>query len=447
MNMNLFDQKKNQESQSSKHAEPLAYRMRPQTLKDFINQKHILDNGKPLLRAIQADRLTSLILYGPPGVGKTALAFIISNITQSEFVRINAAASSVKELREIIKHAKRRIKSLGKRTIVFIDEIHRFNKAQQDVLMSDVEQGNIILIGATTYNPFFSIVPALVSRSGIYELKRLSEKDILNILKKALKDEKRGLGKLKIDISQKVLNQIAKISDGDARRALNILEVAALTTEPDKKKIIYITKKIISECVQKKIVLYDKSEDAHYDTISSFIKSMRASRPDAALYWLAKMIYAGEDPRFIARRIVICASEDVGNADPNALVLANSAYQAAEFVGMPEAKIPLAQAAIYVACAPKSNACYKAIEKALEDVEKGRLFEIPDHLKDAHYKGAKRLGRGKGYKYPHSDEEGAKKQKYIPKNKRYYYPKDSGFEAKIKKELSKKEHLFRENNA
>jgi putative ATPase len=278
-------------------------------------------------------------------------------------------------------------------------------------------------------------------------LKRLSEKDILNILKKALKDEKRGLGKLKIDISQKVLNQIAKISDGDARRALNILEVAALTTEPDKKKIIYITKKIISECVQKKIVLYDKSEDAHYDTISSFIKSMRASRPDAALYWLAKMIYAGEDPRFIARRIVICASEDVGNADPNALVLANSAYQAAEFVGMPEAKIPLAQAAIYVACAPKSNACYKAIEKALEDVEKGRLFEIPDHLKDAHYKGAKRLGRGKGYKYPHSDEEGAKKQKYIPKNKRYYYPKDSGFEAKIKKELSKKEHLFRENNA
>lgn len=445
--MDLFKKEKLEEKSYKRRSEPLAYRMRPRNLDEFVNQKHILGEDKPLLRAIKADRLTSVILYGPPGVGKTALASAISNITKSIFIHLNATTTSVKELKDILRRAKKEVKSYNKRTIIFLDEIHRFNKAQQDVLMPDVEEGNIILIGATAHNPFFSIVPALISRSGVYELKKLSEKDILKIMKAALEDKERGLGKLKIEMSKDALGMISRLSDGDARRALNALEIGALTTKPDKNGVINYTKKVASECLQKKVVLYDKGEDAHYDTISAFIKSMRASRPDASLYWLAKMIYAGEDPRFIARRIIICAAEDVGNADPQALMVANSAYQASEIIGMPEAKIPLAQAAVYVACAPKSNAAYMGIEKALEDVEKRPLLEVPEYLKDSHYKGAKKLGHGEGYIYPHSDKEKAKKQKYLPEVRKYYEPKNVGFEAELKKMLHRKEELFKKKNS
>ncbi len=445
--MSLFNKEELDLKINKGRSRPLAYRMRPRSLDEFVNQRHILDEGKPLLRAIKADRLTSVILYGPPGVGKTALASVISNITKSLFLHLNATTTTVKELKYILDQAKQRVRVFNRRTIIFLDEIHRFNKTQQDVLMHDVEEGNIILIGATTHNPFFSITPALISRSSIFELKPLSIEDVLKILKQALKDKERGLGKLKIKISQETLKLIASASDGDARRALNILEIGSLTTKPDKDGVINYTMKVASDCIQKKIVLYDKKEDAHYDTISSFIKSMRASDVDATLYWLAKMIYAGEDPRFIARRIIICAAEDVGNADPQALVVANSAYQASEFIGMPEAKIPLAQAAIYVACAPKSNAAYLGIEKALEDVEKNYLLEVPDYLKDSHYKGAQKLGRGQGYIYPHTNKEAAQKQRYLPEKRRYYYPKDAGFEAKFKKMLDEKERLFKENNS
>lgn len=433
--MNLFKDNEIKKETHEKDYPPLAYRMRPRTLGEFVNQKHILSEGKPLLRLIEADRVTSIILYGPPGIGKTALATVISRMTKSLFMQINAASSSVKELKEIIHQAKKRKKLYNQKTIVFVDEIHRFNKAQQDILMPDVEEGNVVLIGATTHNPFFSIIPSLISRSGVFELKTLSESDILILLDSALKDKERGLGKLKIKISDEALKIIARTSDGDGRRALNTLEVGVLTTKPDKEGVISYTSEVALNCVQKKAVLYDKNEDGHYDTISSFIKSMRGSDPDATLYWLAKMIYAGEDPRFIARRIVICAAEDVGNADPQALILANAALNVSEFIGMPEARIPLAQAAVYIACAPKSNASYMGIEKALEDVKEKRLFEVPDHLKDTHYKGAQELKRGEGYIYPHSDEKGALKQKYLPHKHRYYFPKDKGFEAKFKKKM------------
>jgi putative ATPase len=435
--MDLFKEE-TEKSNKRKKWEPLAYRMRPETLDEFVNQKQLLGKNKPLLRAIEADRLSSIILYGPPGVGKTALGSVISNITESFFIHLNAATTSVTELKDLLKQASKRIRSYNRRTILFLDEIHRFNKAQQDVLMPDVEEGNIILIGSTTYNPFFSIIPALLSRSSIYELKKLTNDDLIKIMKAALHDKERGLGKLKIKISEDTLRSIAFASDGDARRALGALEIGALTTNPSPEGVIHYTRKVASECLQKKTVLYDKKEDAHYDTISAFIKSMRGSDPDASLYWLAKMIYAGEDLRFIARRIVICAAEDVGNADPQALVIANSAYQAAESIGYPEAKIPLAQATVYIACAPKSNAAYMGIERALEDVEKKPLLEVPQHLKDSHYKGAEKLGKGKGYIYPHSDKEKAEKQKYLPQNRRYYYPKNVGLEAKFKRLLEDK---------
>ncbi len=401
--------------------QPLAYRMCPGSLDEYVGQNHILGPGKLLRRAIESDRITSIILYGPPGTGKTALARIIAAKTKAHFEWLNAAAIGLDEIRKVIQQAKsRRVK--GMKTIVFLDEIHRFNKLQQDALLPDVEDGNITLISATVENPFFYVNSALLSRSQIFELKPLSAEDILTVLHNALKDKDRGLGNLDILADENALKHIAKMSDGDARKALSALEVAALTTPPDdRSRRIHITIEIAEESIQKKVIVYDKKGDQHYDTISAFIKSMRGSDPDAAVYYLAKMIYAGEDPRFIARRIVICASEDVGNADPMALIIATSALRAAEFIGMPEARIPLAQATIYVAQAPKSNAGYKAIEAALKDVSTEETMEVPDHLKDSHYPGAKKLGHGNGYKYPH-DYGGYVEQEYLKKKKKYYNP-------------------------
>ena len=401
--------------------QPLAYRMCPGSLDEYVGQNHILGPGKLLRRAIESDRITSIIVYGPPGTGKTALARIIAAKTKSHFEWLNAAAIGLDEIRKVIQQAKsRRVK--GMKTIVFLDEIHRFNKLQQDALLPDVEEGNITLISATVENPYFYVNSALLSRSQIFELKPLSAEDILTVLQNALNDKDRGLGNLDILADENALKHIAKMSDGDARKALSALEVAALTTPPDdRSRRIHITIDIAEESIQKKVIVYDKKGDQHYDTISAFIKSMRGSDPDAAVYYLAKMIYAGEDPRFIARRIVICASEDVGNADPMALIIATSALRAVEFIGMPEARIPLAQATIYVAQAPKSNAGYKAIEAALKDVSTEETMEVPDHLKDSHYPGAKKLGHGTGYKYPH-DYGGYVEQEYLKKKKKYYNP-------------------------
>jgi putative ATPase len=395
---------------------PLAYRMCPRTLDEYVGQRHILGPGKLLRRAIEADRITSLILYGPPGTGKTALARIIAEKTKAHFEWLNAATIGLDEIRKVIRQAKDR-RSKDIHTIVFLDEIHRFNKLQQDALLPDVEEGNIILIAATVENPFFYVNSALLSRSQVFELKPLTVEDILKVLDNAIQDKERGLGNLNIIADENSLKHIAKMSDGDARKALSAVEIAALTTDPDKDGNIKITIQIAEESIQKKVIVYDKKGDQHYDTISAFIKSMRGSDQDAAIYYLAKMLYAGEDPRFIARRIVICASEDVGNADPMALVVATSALRAVEFIGMPEARIPLAQATIYVAKAPKSNACYKAIEAALKDVSTEETMVVPDHLKDSHYPGAKKLGHGIGYKYPH-DYGGYVEQDYLPEKKK-----------------------------
>ena len=400
--------------------EPLAYRMCPRTLDEYAGQEHLLGKGKLLRRAIEADRITSLILYGPPGTGKTALARIIAAKTEAHFEWLNAATAGLDELRKVLKSAKDK-KTKEIRTILFLDEIHRFNKLQQDALLPDVEEGNIILIAATVENPFFYVNSALLSRSQVFELKHLSEENILQILHNALSDKERGLGNLNLDVDEDALRHLSKISDGDARRGLSALEVAALTTPANENGIIKIDLKAAEESIQKKVVLYDKKGDQHYDTISAFIKSMRGSDPDAAVYYLAKMLYAGEDPRFIARRIVICSSEDVGDADPMALVIATSALRAVKFIGMPETRIPISQAAIYIEKKKKSNACYLAIEAAMADIEKEQTMEAPDHLKDAHYPAAKKLGHGKGYKYPH-DYGGYVEQEYLPKKKKYYKP-------------------------
>ncbi len=430
--MDLFEEKK----ANNKDA-PLAARMRPSNLDEFVGQVHILGKGKILRRAIEADRISSLILYGPPGVGKTSLGRCTANVTKSLYVAINATTSNVEELRRVIAAAKLKKANSGQKTILFIDEIHRFNKAQQDVLLPDVEEGNPILIGATVHNPFFSLASPLLSRSLVCELKTLKENEILTILNSALKDKDRGLGNYKVKMDKKALSFLAKTCEGDARRALNALEVGVLTTPKSKEDFINFTLEVAAESIQKKAVLYDKDEDAHYDTASAFIKAMRGSDPDAALYWMAKMLYAGEDPRFIARRVCILAAEDVGNADPLAIVLANAALQISEFVGMPEARIPLAQAVVYVSCAPKSNASYLAIDKAYQDIEQEKVQEVPDHLKDASYPGAKTLGHGQGYKYAHDYEGHFVKQKYTRKKVRYYEPTDIGYEAKIKARLEK----------
>ncbi|MFA5085915.1 MAG: replication-associated recombination protein A [Candidatus Omnitrophota bacterium] len=414
-----------------KQDEPLAARMRPKRLDDFVGQEHILGPDKLLRRLIESDKISSLILYGPSGCGKTTLALIIKDRTDSHFERINAASNNVSDMRKILDGAKKRQTMDGKRTILLVDEIHRFNKAQQDVLMPDVESGNPILIGTTTHNPFFYVNAALLSRSQVFEFKKLSDSNIIKTIKRSLEDKKDGLGNVAIKIDDDAMKHLAKICEGDARRALSALEVGALTTKAGKDKNIHITLKVMEESIQKKAVVYDKDEDGHYDTISAFIKSMRGSDPDAVLYWLAKMIYAGEDPRFIARRIIICASEDVGNADPQALVVAAAALQSIEFVGMPEARIPLAQAAVYVACAPKSNAAYMGIESALKDVEEGKTLDVPDHLKDATMD-SEEFGHGKGYKYAHDFKDHYVKQEYKPSNKTYYIPTEMGYEKKIK---------------
>jgi len=432
--MDLFSKTVNQKPPTEN--EPLAIRVRPKTLDQFIGQEHILGKDKLLRRLIESDTITSVILYGPPGCGKTTLALIISEKTNSYFERINAASNNVADLRKIIDNAKKREFIDGRRTILLIDEIHRFNKAQQDVLMPDVEAGNPVLIGTTTHNPFFYVNAALLSRSQVFEFKKLSDDNIIKIIKNALGDKVKGLGNEPVNMDDEAAMHLAKVSEGDARRALSALEVGVLTTPAGKDKKAHFTLKTAEESIQKKAVVYDKDEDGHYDTISAFIKSMRGSDPDAALYWLAKMIYAGEDPRFIARRIIICASEDVGNADPQALVVAAAALQSVEFVGMPEARIPLAQAAVYVACAPKSNAAYLGIESALKDVAEGRVLEVPDHLKDATMD-SEAFGHGKDYKYAHDFKNHYVKQEYKPSNKIYYIPTDIGQEKKIKEWLAK----------
>lgn len=424
---------------------PLATRMRPQTLSDFVGQSHILSEGNLLLRQIQADRVSSLIFYGPPGVGKTSLAEVIAQTTQKKFSPINAVTSSVAELRTKIEEAKNRLQTTQQQTILFVDEIHRFNKAQQDVLLPHVESGVIAFIGATTHNPFFYINSTLLSRSQIFELNPLNETEIKEILRRALQDKERGLGQLRIDANEEALAHLAKVSDGDARKALNALEVGAKTTPKNNQGKIVFNLQTAEESIQKKQVLYDQNEDAHYDTASAFIKSMRGGDPDAAIYWVAKMLYAGEDPRFIARRLVIAASEDVGNADPRALLMATAALKAIEFVGMPEARIPLAQAVIYVACAPKSNASYTAIDAALKDVEVGRTQSVPRHLRDAHTSGAKKLGNGEGYLYPHSFEGHVVEQDYLEEKRSYYKPSNQGYEQIIQQrfeqwELKKKKN-------
>jgi len=411
--------------------------MRPRDLGEFAGQAHILGPGQLLRRAIEADRIQSLIFYGPPGTGKTSLAQIIARHTRCRFERLNGVESNVADMRRVLSGAANRLENTGQPTILFIDEIHRFNKAQQDVLLPDVESGVVRLIGATTHNPFFFVNSPLVSRSQTFELHPLTEVELLGLLQRALSDPERGLGFMKIQADEAALRHLAKLADGDARKALNALEIAALTTPPDSAGIIVIDLAAAEQSIQKKAVVYDGDGDAHYDTISAFIKSMRGSDPDAALYWLAKMIHAGEDPRFIARRIVIHAAEDVGLADPMALVLANAAFQAAEFIGWPEARIPIAEATLYIATANKSNSTIKAIDAALEDVKSGRTLAVPEHLRDASYEGAKRLGHGEGYQYAHAFPGHFVVQDYLGAEKRYYEPSDQGVERKIKERVEK----------
>ncbi len=410
---------------------PLASRMRPRTLDEVVGQDHIIGEDRLLSRAIRADRIGSLIFYGPPGTGKTTLAQVIANTTHSRFIQINATTAGKKDMEEAVQKAKDALGMEERRTILFVDEIHRFNKAQQDYLLPFVEDGTVTLIGATTENPYFEVNRALVSRSRIFELRPLDEKDLEKILRRALADKERGLGNLNVVADDDAVGFLADMANGDARAALNALELGALTTAPGKDGIIRITLDVASECIQKRVLNYDREGDNHYDTVSAFIKSMRGSDPDAAVYYLARMLYAGEDPEFITRRIMICASEDVGNADPNALVVAVAAAQAVERVGMPEAQIILSQAVTYIACAPKSNASYKAVNEAMASVKNEPTGGIPPYLKDAHYSGAKDLGRGLTYKYPHDFENHYVDQQYLPdelRGRRFYIPSDNGYE-------------------
>jgi putative ATPase len=417
--------------------QPLAARMRPRGLEEYVGQSHILGPGQLLRRAIEADRIQSLIFYGPPGTGKTSLAQIIAHRTKSRFERLSGVESTVADMRRVLASASNRLQNSGLSTILFIDEIHRFNKAQQDVLLPDVESGVVRLIGATTHNPFFFVNAPLVSRSQIFELRPLDENDLLDLLKRALSDKERGLAAMPLKVEEDALRHLAKVSDGDARKALNSLEIAALTTVPDSDGFIHITLGVAEQCIQRKAIVYDGDGDAHYDTISAYIKSMRGSDPDAALYWLAKMIHAGEDPRFITRRLVICASEDVGLADPMALVVANAAHQAAEWIGWPESRIIIAEATIYVATANKSNSAYLAIDAALEDIRSGRTLAVPEHLRDTHYKGAKRLGHGEGYQYSHDHPDHFVAQDYLGAGRTYYTPTEQGVEKKIKERVDR----------
>jgi putative ATPase len=419
---------------------PLAARMRPRNLQEYIGQEHLLSPGKLLRRALEADRISSMILYGPPGVGKTSLAQVIALHTESHFISLSGVEGSVSELRKAITTALEKGRS-GKKTILFIDEIHRLNKAQQDALLPDVEKGTVQLLGATTQNPCFSVIAPLLSRSQIFELKPLSIEELITLQRAALADCERGLGDLPVDLESEAARHLATVSDGDARKCLSALEIAVSTTQFGSDGRLAITLLIAQESIQKKAIVYDRSGDAHYDVISAFIKSIRGSDPDAAIYWLATMLHAGEDPRFIARRLVILASEDVGLADPAALPLTVAAKEAVDFIGLPEARITLAHATIYLATAAKSNSAYLAIDKAAADVAEGRTLRVPVALRDRHYAGAAKLGRGEGYLYPHDFPQGMVKQEYLPEKRKYYYPKNSGVE-KINPSL-KPNFLFR----
>ncbi len=418
---------------------PLAARMRPQTLNEFVGQEHLVGPGRLLRRAIERDELSSLIFYGPPGTGKTSLAHVIAQATRSEFEQVNAVTAGVSDLKKVIERAKERRSLFGKRTILFIDEIHRFNKAQQDVLLPHVEDGTILLIGATTENPFFEVNSTLVSRSRVFPLEPLREEELRSIVSRALADEERGLGRFRVEVDEDALAHLVAGGNGDARIALNVLELAAMTTPPDPSGVRRITLASVEDATQRRPLVYDRQGDAHYDHISAFIKSMRGSDPDAAVYWMARMLAAGEDPRFIARRMVVHAAEDVGLADPMALVVATAAADAVEYVGLPEARIPMAEAAIYIATAPKSNAVVLAIGEAMRDVEERRADPVPTHLRDSsHPQAARVLGSGKGYKYAHDFPGGFVPQVYLPesvKDRIYYNPTEAGYEADVQARL------------
>lgn len=420
--------------------EPLAYRMSPRTIEEFVGQEHIVGKGKLLYRMIKADRISSIILFGPPGSGKTSLARIIANTTKSSFERLNAVTAGIGDIKRIVMDTQNRFLNQTGKTVLFIDEIHRFNKAQQDALLPHVENGTIVLIGATTENPFFEVNKPLISRSSVFMLKPLTKENIITIVKTALADKERGLGNYCIDITEEAMDFLATMSNGDARIALNALELAVMTTEIGSEGKIHIDLNTIEECIQKKAITFDKSAEGHYDNISAFIKSMRGSDPDAAVFYLARAIYAGEDPEFLARRIVICASEDVGMANPNALQVAVAAAEAVRMVGMPEARIILAHAAVMVATSPKSNSCYMAIEKALHDVETKHTGEVPMHLRNAVTPEMAALGYGSGYKYAHDYPGNIVKQDFLPEEMKgtvYYNPTSNGYEAKIKDWLEK----------
>ena len=429
--MDLFEYMRNNTMEKES---PLASRMRPATLDEVVGQTHIIGKDKLLYRAIKADKISSIIFYGPPGTGKTTLARVIANTTSAEFKQLNATVAGKKDMEEIIAAAKDNQGMFGKKTILFIDEIHRFNKGQQDYLLPFVEDGTIILIGATTENPYFEVNGALISRSNIFELKALSAEDIKELIKKAVYDKEKGMGAYDAVIEDDALEFLADVANGDARNALNAIELGILTTDRSEDKLIHITLEVASQCVQKRSVRYDKDGDNHYDTISAFIKSMRGSDADAAIYYLARMLYAGESVTFIARRIIILAAEDIGLADPNALVMAVSAAEAVHKVGMPEAQIILAEAVAYMANAPKSNSSYMAIEAAMEYVKNNKTLPVPGHLMDAHYKGASKLGHGDGYKYAHDYKNHFVKQQYLPygmEDVKFYNPGNIGFEKKI----------------
>lgn len=428
-------EEKNKESES-----PLASRMRPSSLEEVVGQEHIIGKDKLLYRAIKADRISSVIFYGPPGTGKTTLAKVIAATTKSEFCQINATSAGKKDMEEVVEAAQKNLGGFGKRTILFIDEIHRFNKGQQDYLLPFVEDGTIILIGATTENPYFEVNGALISRSHIFELKPLSNENIKSLIKRALSDKEKGMGSFKAVIDDDALEFISEMANGDARTALNAIELGVLTTDRAEDGLIHIDLDTASECIQKRVLKYDKAGDNHYDTISAFIKSMRGSDPDAAIYYLARMLAAGEDIKFIARRIVICAAEDVSNADPMALVVANAAAESVERIGMPESRIILAQAAAYVACAPKSNSAICAIDECLESVQKEHINTIPPHLQDAHYKSHSKLGRGIGYQYAHDFKNHYVNQQYLPDElvgRTFYNLSDMGYEKKLKEYMDK----------
>jgi putative ATPase len=417
---------------------PLAARMRPRSLEEVRGQDHIIGPGTLLRRAVEADRLSAMIFYGPPGTGKTTLAKVIAEASTAWFEQLNAVTAGVKDVKEVVGKAKDRLKMEDRKTVLFIDEIHRFNKSQQDALLPHVEDGTVILIGATTENPMFEVNAALLSRSRLFHLESLSDKEMRKVIFEAVEDKERGFGSYSVVLSEDAVNHIIQVAQGDARTALNAIELAILTTDPDKSDTIRIDLETAEQSIQQRMVRYDKDGDNHYDTISAFIKSIRGSDPDASLYWLAKMIYAGEDARFIARRLYVHAAEDIGLADPNALLIAEAAYHAVEFIGMPEARIPLAEAVLYLATAPKSNAVISGIDAALNTVKKEKTGEVPAHLRDAHYKGAGRIGHGEGYLYPHSYENHYVVQQYLPdhlKRKKFYTPSTNGYEKTVQRRL------------